>query len=363
MIPLTIPALGPEEMAACERVLKSGMLVQGKEVLAFEASLAELTHRKHAVAVANGTAALELALKALQIGPSDEVLCPALTWPSPAHAIRSVGARVVLVDVDRAEWNAGPAQFAAARTERTRAAIVIEQFGNPARHAQIADALPGLPLVVDAACSLGSNYRQAPCGSHGSIACTSFHPRKVLTTGEGGACLTDEPELARRMRMLRNHGQREPGVFELAAGNERMTELAAAIGQEQLKKLSALCAERRALMAEFVRALPALEVQRAPSDGLANHQTLGVLVGEFGKGSRARDQAIAAFHAHAVQAGRLSYALHTLPQFADEALDARGRSLEYAEDIAARGLCLPLFPGMSRDALEQVIGAARAVLG
>ncbi len=365
MIPLTIPALDSEEIAACERVLRSGMLVQGKEVSGFEASLAALTHREHAVAVANGTAALELALKALEVGPGDEVLCPALTWPSPAHAVRSVGAKLVLVDVDEAEWNATEHLFAQARTERTRAAIVIDQFGNPARHAAIARALPSAALIVDAACSLGSTYLGAPCGSHGVIACTSFHPRKVLTTGEGGACLTDDAELAQRLRTLRNHGQREPGLFECAAGNERMTELAAAIGRVQLKKLEGLCEARRALYAQFVAAAPGLAVQRAAEGAVPNHQTLGVLVGEQGEGSARRDQAIAAFLEKGVQAGRLSYALATLPQFQEEASEARasGRSLRASEDIAARGLCLPLFPGMSADALAQVAAAARTILG
>ncbi|MFT3925812.1 MAG: DegT/DnrJ/EryC1/StrS family aminotransferase [Myxococcales bacterium] len=365
MIPLTIPALGAEEIAACERVLRSGMLVQGKEVLAFEAELARVGRRAYAVAVVNGTAALELALEALAIGPGDEVLCPALTWPSPAHAVRRVGATPVLVDVDPREWNATEQHFAEARSPRTRAAIVIEQFGNPARHDRIAQALPGLPLIVDAACSLGSSYRDAPCGSHGIIACTSFHPRKVLTTGEGGACLTDDGALAQRLRVLRNHGQLEPGNFVTAAGNERMTELAAAIGQVQLAKLNRLCDERRRLVAELRAQLPTLVLQEAPEGGRENRQTLGVLVGEPFAGSAARDRALPEFAARGVQAGKLSYALHTLPQFTAEAERAKqdGRTLEVAQDIAARGLCLPLFPGMRAEQLELVIQAIKDVIG
>lgn len=365
MIPLTIPALGAEELAACERVLKSGMLVQGKEVQAFEALLAQTSRRAHAVAVSNGTAALELALRALELGPGDEVLCPALTWPSPAHAVRSVGAKLVLVDVDAREWNATERDFAEARTARTRAAIVIEQFGNPARHDAIARALPDLPLIVDAACSLGSSYLDAPCGSHGVIACTSFHPRKVLTTGEGGACLTDDAALAQRLRVLRNHGQLEPGNFLTAAGNERMTELAGAIGQVQMGKLERLCAERRILAGRLLAELPTLSVQVAPAGGRENRQTMGVLVGEPMGGSEARDRAIVGLVGRGVQAGKLSYALHTLPQFRDEAEAARqlGRSLAVSEDIALRGLCLPLFPGMHALQLEQVIAAVKEVIG
>src|SRR5690606_16536081 len=152
------------ELAACERVLKSGMLVQGTEVASFEAALCARTQRAHAVAVSNGTTALELALRALSVGPGDEVLCPDLTWPSPAHAIRMVVATPVLVDVDAAEWNAAPEHFARARTSRTRAAVLIEQFGNPARHDAMAGALADLPRIVDAACSLGASYRDAPSG-------------------------------------------------------------------------------------------------------------------------------------------------------------------------------------------------------
>jgi perosamine synthetase len=364
MIPLTVPALGAEELAGCERVLRSGMLVQGKEVAAFEAALCAQSRRTHAVAVANGTAALELALRALGIGPGDEVLCPALTWPSPAHAVRGVGATPVLVDVDAAEWNATEEHFAPARSSRTRAAIVIEQFGNPARHDRIAQGLPGLPLIVDAACSLGSSYRGVPCGNHGVIACTSFHPRKVLTTGEGGACLTDDADLAERLRVLRNHGQREPGRFDCVAGNERMTELAAAIGRVQLDKLAGFCEARRVLATHMMAALPELAFQQTPAFGLENRQTLGVVVGPEGAGSGARDRLIAALAERGVQAGKLSYALHELPQFQAEAESARHmrRSLFNASEIASRGLCLPLFPGMSENQRDHVIAAVRAVI-
>ena len=348
MIPLTVPALGADELEACARVLRSGMLVQGAEVRAFDGTLAARTCRAHAVAVASGTTALELALRALGIGPGDEVLCPALTWPSPAHAVLAVGAELVLVDVDPDEWNATERAFERARTSRTRAAIVIEQFGNPARHEAIAARLPELPRIVDAACSLGATYAGRPCGSHGMIACTSFHPRKVLTTGEGGACLTDDPALDARLRALRNHGQQAPGQFVCASGNHRMTELAAAIGSVQLAKLDAIVARRRVLAARIGAALPGARLQRAPAAGIANHQTLGTLVGRPYAGTSARDRLIARLHDVGVQAGPLSYALHMLPQFerAARAARERGESLEVARDIAERGLALPLYPDM-----------------
>ncbi len=364
MIPLTVPALAEEEIAACARVLRSGMLVQGREVGEFEEALAARTGRKHAVAVASGTAALELALRALGVGPGDEVLCPALTWPSPAHAVLAVGAEVALVDIDPHEWNATAETLAAGRTPRTRGAIVIDQFGNPARHAEIVRALPELPIVVDAACSLGASYAGAPCGSQGLIACTSFHPRKVLTTGEGGACLCDDDALAERLRILRNHGQRAPGQFVCAAGNERMTELAAAIGAAQLRKLDRLVAERRRLAEQIRAAFLGRAFQRAPAGGVANAQTLGLVVGAPGQGSRERDRVIAALAQDGVQAGKLSYALPELPQFADAAASAarHGRLLAHARDVAARGLALPLYPSMSDAEAAHVIAALGKVL-
>jgi perosamine synthetase len=365
MIPLTVPELGDEENTAVLRVLRSGMLVQGKEVLAFEAALSGFVQRAHAIAVVNGTAAIELALRALSVGPGDEVVCPALTWPSPAHAVRVVGATPVLVDVDQSEWNLTAETLAPALSARTKAVIVIEQFGNPARHAALREACGKLPLIVDAACSLGSSYEGIPCGAHGLIACTSFHPRKVITTGEGGACLTDDADLAERLRALRNHGQAEPGRFVCASGNYRMTELSAAIGSAQLPKLHAICDGRRLRARQIMDALPALSFQRPPAGGRDNRQTLGVLVGAPGAGSGERERVIAGLQARGVAAGRLSFALQTLPQFSAEARAAREaeRSLTNALDIAERGLCVPLFPSMSDAQVATVIEALAFVTG
>jgi perosamine synthetase len=263
------------------------------------------------------------------------------------------------------------ATLAPALGPRVKAVIAIEQFGNPARHDELTALVGDVPLVVDAACSLGSRYRAAACGSHGLIACTSFHPRKVITTGEGGACLTDDAALADRLRALRNHGQSAPGQFVCASGNYRLTELAAAVGRAQLEKLGFICEARRRHAARIIASVAdhaggtPLSFQRAPREGQDNRQTLGVLAGAPGMGSGERDRLIAALSARGVQAGKLSYALHTLPQFESEAaaLRAAGRTLPASEDIAARGLCIPLFPSMTEAQLAQLIEALRAVRG
>jgi perosamine synthetase len=365
MIPLTRPLLGPPEHAAVARVLDSGMLVQGAQVAAFEAAVAAQTGRRHAVAVSSGTGALSLALAALDVGPGDEVLCPDLSWPSPAHAILARGAEPALVDVDVRQWNATPEALASARGERTRAAILIDQFGNPSRAAQAARLLQGLPLIVDAACSLGSRIDGAPCGSLGVIACTSFHPRKVITTGEGGMCLTDDDALAERLRALRNHGQSAPGQFACASTNYRLTEMAGAMGVEQMKRLPEIVRRRRALAEPYLQALPqlGLQPQLEPEGGEANRQTLGVLLPE-GWDEDARARLIESLRARGVQAGLLSYAIHELPHIARWAAAARdaGRALHGASAIARRGMALPLFPHMGEQAVTEVIDTLRDLL-
>jgi len=360
MIQLSRPVLGSEEVAAVAAVLATGRLVQGEQVAAFERRIAELTSRSHALAVSSGTSALRLALEALGVGAGDQVLVPDLTWPSPAHVVIELGALPVLVDVDAREWNTTPAELTRVDRARLRAAILIDQFGNPARVRELAEALPGVPIVVDAACSLGSHSGQEPCGASGAIACMSFHPRKVLTTGEGGVCLTNDPELAGRLLELRNHGQRSPGTFARASGNHRLSELAAAIGVVQLARLPELLAARAALAARYVDAFPELPRQHAPPGARANHQTFGVLL----PSGLDRDRVVQALRARGVESSRLSYALHELPQMAaaSAAARARGETFPNASELAQRGLALPLWPGLEDADQQKVIEAVRAVL-
>ena len=375
MIRLTRPWLGPEEEGAVADVLRSGMLVQGARVAEFERAVGAYTGRQHAIAVTNGTSALMLALEALGIGPGSRVLVPNLTWPSPAHAVLDLGATPVLVDVDLREWNAGPDEMAAALITHgpIAAAIAIDQFGNPARATEIASALERaagkpVPLVVDAACSLGSSYQGAPCGGSGVIACTSFHPRKVITTGEGGMCLTNDEALAERLRELRNHGQGAPGGavtpgrFARASGNHRMSEIGAALGLEQMKRLDAIVKARRDLTQHYQPALEALGLllQQEPPGGVTNRQTLGALLPEPCTAAE-RDELITALQARGVQAGALSYALNTLPHLATLP-SAQAALFSCSEAIVRRGLALPLYPGMSRADQDAVIAAVFASL-
>lgn len=356
MIPLSRPSVTEADHRALSEVLASGMLVQGPHVAKFEATTAAYVGREHAVGVSNGTAALHLALLALGVGPGDEVLVPAMTWPSPAHAIRMVGALPVLVDVCPDDWNVRGDALRAARTQRTRAAVVIDQFGSPVRTQEILEATQGLLLVEDAACAIGSRLDGAACGSLGVVSCLSFHPRKVLTTGEGGMVLTDDASIAARLRRLRNHGQDTPGVFVEAAGNHRMTELAAVLGQGQIERLDAIVAARAAIAAHYQSALRGVRFQRQPEGALWNAQTFGLVLDE-GSSSADRARVVAAIRASGVEAGALSYALQRLPSVGCASADC-----PVAASLVDRGFSVPLFPGLSEQDQLQVIRAVQEAL-
>ncbi|MCB9622223.1 MAG: DegT/DnrJ/EryC1/StrS family aminotransferase [Polyangiales bacterium] len=346
MIPLARPWIDEAELDAVAAVLRSGMLVQGATVARFEEALAARCDRRFAVAVSNGTSALSLAYRALGLRPGDGVAVPALTWPSPANAAAELGLVVKLADVDRDSWNATTETLRAAGD--VKAAVAIDQFGNPL------DAIAlDVPVIEDAACAIGSVFASGrPCGSLGVMSCLSFHPRKLVTTGEGGAVLTDDEALAETLRALRNHGQASPGRFVAAAGNARLSEMAAAMGLTQLDKLDAMIA-RRVAHADAIRdALPRLRFQRAPEGAGSNVQTLGAILPT----ELDRDRFFEAMRTREVQAGILSYDLATLGTLGEV------RDAPVAAELVARGIALPLYPTMTHDERARVIDATNAAL-
>lgn len=231
-------------------VLKSGFLVQGKSVERFESLVAEYTGRKHAVAVSSGTSAIHCALEALGIGGGDEVVVADFTFPATANAVVSAGATPVLADIEPDTFNLDAGGLEPLITPRTRAVMPVDLFGLAADLETIESLCRagGLMLVEDSACALGAEYRGRKCGSFGIASVFSFHPRKLVTTGEGGMVLTDQAEVAQKCRLLRNHGMvRSPDGtdFVLAGHNMRMNELEASIGIMQMKSLDDRIAGRR----------------------------------------------------------------------------------------------------------------------
>ena len=256
-IQIARPSMGEEEWQALREPIESGWLTQGPKAAQFEKEFAQRHGVKHAIACSNCTTAMHLMLVGLGIGPGDEVIVPSFTWVATANVVLYCGATPVLVDVERETFNIDAGQIAAKVTPRTRAIMPVHLFGLCADMDAVAAAAPGIPLFEDAACAAGAGYKNRAAGSLGRAGAFSFHPRKSITTGEGGMITTDDDDLAERMRRARNHGaslseeERHNGPkpyllpdFEVMGFNYRMTDLQAAIGLVQFKKLDQFIDER-----------------------------------------------------------------------------------------------------------------------
>ncbi|MFF9839998.1 aminotransferase class I/II-fold pyridoxal phosphate-dependent enzyme [Streptomyces sp. NPDC013740] len=369
-IPVMVPWLGEEEAAAAADAVRSGWVAQGPRVAAFEQAFAERVGAAHAVAVSSCTTALHLALVALGLGPGDEVVVPSLSFIATANAVRYVGAEPVFADVDLATGNLTAATVDAVRTGRTKAVLVVHQAGVPADVAALRAACEGwgLPLVEDAACAIGSTVDGASVGRGALLAAWSFHPRKLLTTGEGGMVTTDDAEWAARLRRLREHGMNVSAAERHASGkpvlesyletgfNYRMTDIQAAVGLAQLARLDALVARRRELGARYTRLLadvPGLVPVRDPEHGEGNFQSYWVLLdGEFPVG---RDELLALLAEAGISARRGIMASHLEPAYAGHPAAA----LPVTERISRDSLILPLFHTMTEEQQDRVVAVLR----
>ena len=239
MIPVAYPLIGEDEVLAVSEVLKSGMLAQGKNVARFEEEFASYIGVEHAVATSSGTAALDVALKAIGIGEGDEVIVPSFTFIASANSILFQGARPVFVDVDRTTFNIDPDDLLEKITPKTKAVIGVHLFGHPFDLKAIGEICDdhNLYLIEDAAQAHGAEYNGKRVGGFGTIGCFSFYATKNMTTGEGGMITTDDDELAGRCRLIRSHGEREKYNHTILGYNLRMTDIQAAIGIIQLRKL------------------------------------------------------------------------------------------------------------------------------
>lgn len=257
LIPISLPSMGQEEWEALKEPIFSGWITQGPKVKEFEKMFAEKHNVKHALAVSNCTTALHLALVALGIQAGDEVLVPAFTWVSTANAVMYCNATPVFVDIDPITFNIDPDKIKEKITAKTKAIIPVHLFGLCANIDAIREVAPQLKIVEDGACAAGSAFLGKPAGSLGDIGCFSFHPRKSVTTGEGGMLTTNNDRLAEKLDMLRNHGasvseeQRHRGPkpyilpeFDMVGYNYRMTDLQGALGVVQLSKLEKFIEER-----------------------------------------------------------------------------------------------------------------------
>jgi len=368
-VPLARPAMDGAELAAIAEVLASGMLVQGPRVRALEEAFARRHRVGHAVAVNNCSAALHLALVALGVGPGDEVIVPAFTWVATANAVVYTGATPVFVDVNEATYNVEVARVIERLTHRTRAVIPVHLFGLPAEVPSLRAALPtNVRIVEDAACAAGAAINGNPVGTLGDLACFSFHPRKSITTGEGGIITTDDATLARRLRVLRNHGLTEgtPGDASLplhvmadveALGyNYRLTDLQAAIGLVQLGKLDAFIAERDSWARWYVKELADLPWLRTPHVPTGIDHAWQAFVAVVAPGAPIRrDDVIARLQRAGIGTRPGTQAVPELSYYAQQ-YGLESGEFPVASGLLRRSMAIPLHNCMTPEDYQYVVG-------
>jgi dTDP-4-amino-4,6-dideoxygalactose transaminase len=364
-IRLALPYTDEDELGEVAAVLSSGYLTQGPKVRELEQAVARLVGAEHAFATTSATTALHLSLAALGISRGDEVIVPDFTFPATANVVVQLGARPVLVDVDPRTYAMEPEQLERHISPRTRAIMPVHPFGLSADMDGLrAEAdRRGIPIVEDAACALATTYRGVPVGAIGRAGCFSFHPRKSITTGEGGMIVTNDGDLADRISVLRNHGGRRSSGryrFEDAGFNYRLSDILAAVGVAQLRKLDWIIARRRELAGLYDAALADLSGVTPPWQPPWGGHVYQSYVTRL-DGSIDRDAVIRALAERGIETTLGTYALHAEPFFVRAFGHAPG-DLTNSWDAYRTTLTLPLFPQMTVAMVERVVQALAEVL-
>jgi len=363
-IPVAEPVLGEEELANVVEAVRSGWISsKGAFIGEFERRFADFCGVRHGVATANGTMALHLALVAAGVGPGHEVLVPSLTFVATANVVRYCSAVPIFVDADPATWQMAAADLEAKVTARTRAVIPVHLYGHPCDMDPILALARrrGLVVVEDAAEAHGAEYRGRVVGSLGALGCFSFYGNKIITTGEGGICVTDDSALAERLRLLRDHGMdpKRPYWHETVGFNYRMTNLQAAVGVAQVKRLPEFVAKKRTLAGWYAEALAPLARRgrltlhpEAPW-ARAVFWMYSVLLADSGPSV---DEVRSRLSDLGIDSRPFFHPCHVLPPY------ATGLRLPAAETLAARGLNLPSGVGLGRPEVERVARALAEAL-
>ena len=371
-IPITKPDLGEEEIYLVAQVIDSGWVSQGPKVAEFEEIFAHYVGSRYAVATTSCTTALHAALSVSNIGPGDEVILPSLSFIATANSVLYCGAKPVFVDVDPETCNIDAAKIENAVTTKTRAIMPVHQMGMPADLDSIKAIAKkkNLLIIEDAACAIGSEYHNKKIGGHGNIACFSLHPRKVITTGEGGMITTDDPEIAARLRRFRHHGMSVSDIERHTADriiiekypeigyNYRMTDIQAAIGIVQLKKLPAIISRRRELGEVYDNSLsciPHVRVPRVPGYAFHNFQSYWIEI--LGSSPVSRDELMQKLLDKGIATRRGIMAIHM-----EKCYNGRIASVPATERITRNTLLLPIYPSMTEKEVQYVITGMADIL-
>lgn len=376
-IAISLPCTGDDEWQATREPLATGWLTQGPKVAAFEKGFAERHQVHHALATTSCTTGLHLILAAMGIGPGDEVIVPAFTWVATANVVLYCGATPVFADVERSTCNIDPVDVARRLTPRTKAVIAVHLFGLCADMDALRAVLPpDMPIIEDAACAAGAAYKGKAAGALGLAAAFSFHPRKSITTGEGGMVTTNDDALADVANMLRNHGasiseeQRHKGPrpyllpeFNLLGYNYRMTDLQGAVGLVQLEKLDRFISERNHWATYYREALsdiPWLRMPELPAAGGRHAWQAFVTYVDPANSPLPRNDIMAKLQEQGISTRPGTHAVHQLGYYRDR-FGLTTDDYPGARDCDANTMAIPLHNRMTEEDYAYVVAALRAI--
>lgn len=362
---LTLPWTDHRELEEIAKVLETGFFTQGPVVERFEEQVTTFVGAKYGFATSSCTTALHLGLSALNIKPGDEVLVSDFTFPATANVVVQLGATPILVDIDLDTFTIDLQDMSKKITSRTRAIIPVDAFGLAADLGPIIDISKqhDIPVLEDAACALGATYKDDYCGNISTITCFSFHPRKSVTTGEGGMITTNNEAIAERLQILRNHGGVKTGVwyeYEEAGYNYRLSDIQGAMGLAQMEKLPLALERKRKLAEQLTSRLQAIPGIRTPIDpgwGAHSYQSYIILVDE----TLDRDQIIKNLRAMGIECTLGTYALHDQP-FYQRTFGYKTGQLANSHAAFTRTIALPFYAQMTEDDLNLLTEAVQEAI-